>query len=493
MVSRECLYYINLRQAYLLSPFYANRLSSRTVLYTNVPRSYLDEDRIRWILGNSVKRVWIPQSTRELDDLVKEREQTAMRLEKAEFALIKMATAARNQALKSQEGSGKEPLPPSLPQLDFESSLDDATTEADSPSSMSKSVKFSEDSKPLPKPTNANEKTLPDVNGSVAGQWISHSSRPHHRPIANYGRRVDTIKWTRIQIKKLNFRISKARRESFFNPKSVMPSVFVEFETHTDAQNAYQTLTHHRPLHMSQRYLGVRPFEIVWRCLSMSWWEAIVRKFGIMALITAMIIFWSIPSALVGTISNIEYLSTKIFFLHWINKLPSAIKGVLSGIVPALALSLLMSIVPGILRSRFDDTAVNFFLLTQARLCQSFRNSDLEPHRAIRAECVFCLPGRPSIPNHDLDLGGIGCHHEDPRGSDHRRVLALTKSAQGLELLPVVFSCAEYGHWCCRPLPGFQLVQIHHPATVLCGPEKGLSQISPVATNSLGGDFSCVH
>lgn len=36
MITRESIYYINLRQAYLLSPLYAARLSSRTVLFTSV-------------------------------------------------------------------------------------------------------------------------------------------------------------------------------------------------------------------------------------------------------------------------------------------------------------------------------------------------------------------------------------------------------------------------------------------------------------------------
>ncbi|KIX09911.1 uncharacterized protein Z518_00992 [Rhinocladiella mackenziei CBS 650.93] len=349
MISRECVYYINLRQAYLLSPFYANRLSSRTVLYMNVPRQYLDEERLRWILGKSVKRIWIPQNTDELERLVKEREQTAMRLEKAEFALIKMANAARNKMLTDQKTECKEELSHSSPRLEHDS--DEAEGEITPVSERdAKGLNVSEASSPSNKSATATETTLPDVNGSVASQWLSHRSRPHHRPIANYGRRVDTIKWTRSQIKKLNFRIAKIRRQQLFTPKTMMPSVFVEFETHTDAQNAYQTLTHHRPLHMSERYLGVRPFEILWKSLSMSWWETIVRRFLIKALITAMIIFWAIPSALVGTISNVESLSEKVSFLSWIGDLPSSVKGILSGVVPAFALSLLMSIVPGILR-----------------------------------------------------------------------------------------------------------------------------------------------
>lgn len=370
MISRECIFYINLRQAYLLSPFYADRLSSRTVLYMNVPRQYLDEERLKWILGKSVKRIWIPQSTAELERLVKERDQTAMRLEKAEFSLIKMANAARTKVLKKgKSGKGQDQdqdqgqdqqQQPASPQL--KQSSDEIRKESAAGSDGSKTIQVSE-SPNSPSTINSSTSTqggkfeliLPNVNGSVAGQWLSHSSRPHHRPIANYGRRVDTIKWTRNQIKKLNSKINVVRRHQLFRPQSMMPSVFVEFETHTDAQNAYQTLTHHRPLHMSHRLIGVRPFEIIWPSLHMAWWEAIVRKFSIRAAITAMIIFWAIPSAAVGTISNITYLSTKVPFLHWIKDLPSVVKGLISGVLPAVALSLLMSIVPGILRCEFSN------------------------------------------------------------------------------------------------------------------------------------------
>src|SRR5271170_3016150 len=101
MVSRECVYYINLRQAYLLSPYYANRLSSRTVLFGCVPRQYLDEAKLRKVFGDSVKNVWVSRDSDELDHLVKEREQTALRLEKAEIILIKKANEARKLAIKN--------------------------------------------------------------------------------------------------------------------------------------------------------------------------------------------------------------------------------------------------------------------------------------------------------------------------------------------------------------------------------------------------------
>jgi len=310
----------------------------------NVPRQYLDEERLRWMLGKSVKRIWIPQTSDELDRLVKEREQTALRLEKAEFSLIRMANIARARLLKNEQGSSEEK--PHHPPFEFE-----ASAETPYPDKKTLHVTESPES-PSSASTSAREPTLPDVAGSVASKWISHGSRPRHRPIGNALRSVDTIKWSRLQIKQLNSKIRRHRQQQLFKTDNFMPSVFVEFKTHTDAQDAYQTLTHHRPLHMAQRYLGVRPFEILWDSLSMSWWQTIIRRFSIQAFICALIIFWALPCAAVGTISNIQSLSEKVSFLSWIGKLPAAIKGVLSGVLPALALSFLMSIVPGILRCK---------------------------------------------------------------------------------------------------------------------------------------------
>ena len=88
MVSRECVYFINLRQAYLLSPYYADRLSSRTVLFTCVPHQILDENKLRKIFGDAAKHIWIPREMEELDELVKNREGTTARLDKAEILLI---------------------------------------------------------------------------------------------------------------------------------------------------------------------------------------------------------------------------------------------------------------------------------------------------------------------------------------------------------------------------------------------------------------------
>ncbi|KXH42110.1 hypothetical protein CNYM01_05769 [Colletotrichum nymphaeae SA-01] len=329
-IYRECIYYINLRHAYLLSPYYSKRLSSRTVMFGCVPPKYQDAARMRKLFGDTVKNVWIPRDTSDLERLVKEREETAMRLEKAEIRLIKMANKRRNKQLKAIAAAL-----PVLPET------------VSSPPSSGSSERSDDPEKGYPHQENT---ALPDVNGSVAAQWIGASERPYHRPLANFFRRVDTIKWTRLRIKALTQQINKLRRGFLKGEGRRLPTAFVEFSSQADAERAYQTLAHNRPLHMSPRYIGIRPDEVVWSSLRMQWFERIARDFLMRAFITAAIVFWSIPSAIVGTISNIKFLSETFPFLAWITKLPDPVTGIISGLLPALALSFLMAIVPWMLR-----------------------------------------------------------------------------------------------------------------------------------------------
>lgn len=379
MVSRECVYYISLRQAYLFSPPIAARLSSRTVLFTSVPQEYLQEDKLRALFGRAVKTVWIPRDTSKLDRIVTEREQTAFRLEKAETEMIKKANEARNRILQSQPKDIE-----ANPGLTFEIPKDSASKkvkfnlednsvaarEQRSPSPSQSVVEirekpdnisfFSDNSR-----KNSSSNTtleLPNVNGSVAAQWLPASDRPYHRPLANFGKRVDTIHWTRMRLREMAPQIGKLRKEHRSKKTKPFPAVFIEFETQNDAQIAYQALPHHRALHMS-RYIGLRPYEIVWSALTIRWWSRIVRRFSILAAIAAMIIFWSIPCALIGIASNVKYLATAVPFLHWIEELPSVILALISGFLPAVALSFLMSLVPGLVRRMCPLSLRNFMKL----------------------------------------------------------------------------------------------------------------------------------
>ncbi|KAH9209246.1 hypothetical protein DL95DRAFT_526977 [Leptodontidium sp. 2 PMI_412] len=382
MVARESVYFINIRQAYLLSPHYANRLSSRTVLFTCVPNQVLDEKKLRRVFGDTVKNVWIPRETDDLDELVKEREQTADRLEKAEIQLIKKATAAYKKAVKNGhpdvEVRSQTPSPRGSGEK-TESKAVDVTVRSTSP--ISPSPPQSESPDAITSPTSTATFTTsegpyaynppPDINGSVAAQWIPASQRPSHRPIANYGRRVDTIKWTRNQLKKLAPEINKLRREYRKGKPRPIPAAFVEFQTQSDAQLAYQTLAHHRANHMKAEIVGIVPEEIVWNSMYFPWWQRIIRRFVIQGVVVVMVIFWALPAAIVGSISNITYLTSTLKFLAWINDLPTVILGLITGLLPAVALAMLMAIVPMIMRACARQAGV----ATQSRIELFVQNS----------------------------------------------------------------------------------------------------------------------
>jgi hypothetical protein len=306
LVTRESIYYINLRQAFLLSPVYANRISSRTVLFTSVPKPYLDEAKLRKVFGDSVVKIWITHNTDKVDELVEERDKVALRLEAAEVKLIKTANAERLKAIKKGAASADEQLV-----------ADEGDVES----------------------------------GSIAARWIPTKKRPSHKlgKLGLYGQKVDTINWARTRLETLIPEAAAAQAAYLAGETDPIGGVFIEFKHQSDAQAAFQTLAHHQALHMSPRYIGIQPSEIVWKSLKMSWSQRVMRTYAVYAFITALIVFWAIPVAFVGIISNVNYLKS-VSFLTWLNKIPAVIMGVVSGLLPSVMLAILMSLVPVIMR-----------------------------------------------------------------------------------------------------------------------------------------------
>lgn len=320
MITRESIFYVNLRQAYLFSPLYARRVSSRTVLFTSVPNDYLDEAKLRRMFGRQMKNLWVATDTKKIEDLVKERDKVAFKLEGAETKLIKLANAAR---LKSMKKGGHH---------DDESHLGSSVDGDGSGES-----------------------------GSVASRWINAKQRPTHRTKPLIGKKVDTINWCRAELERLIAEVEREQATHRAGDGKFVGSVFVEFYTQSEAQAAFQMLAHHQALHMAPRFIGVNPAEVIWKNLRIKWWERIIRNAATITFVILLIIFWSIPVAVVGIISNINYITNKVTFLKFINSIPPAILGVVTGLLPAVLLAVLMALLPIILRSTFipSRTAVS--------------------------------------------------------------------------------------------------------------------------------------
>ncbi len=310
MVMRESIYYINLRQAYLLSPLYASRMSSRTVLFSSVPTAYLNEAKLRRMFGKQVKNLWIANECKEIEELVEERDKVAFKLEAAETKLVKIANAARLKSIK--KGGAHE-----------EGHL-----------------------------ASTGDGNVGGESGSAAARWLKPKDRPTHRLKPIIGKKVDTINWCRSELERIIPKVEALQAKYRAGEGKFINSVFIEFYTQSEAQAAYQSLSHHQALHMSPRFIGINPEEVIWKNLKINWASRIVRNIATTAFVVALIVFWSIPVAVVGVLSNVKALETTpgLTWLKFLDKIPSVILGVVEGLLPSVLLAVLMSLLPIILR-----------------------------------------------------------------------------------------------------------------------------------------------
>lgn len=301
VVARERMWLIGLRQAWYLSRANASRLSSRTVLYLDPPKDVSTTSEVRANFGDEAKTQWVINATKPLDDLVEARDAKTMKLEYAEVAFIRQAT---KKISKSSEGENQTPA-----QL--------------------------------------LEPTHPSIE----------SARPRERTYYVTGNATSLIDRLRGDVQEAADKVN-AKRQSYqardSSTKHGRAAIFVEYLDQSAAQRAYRGESKlHIPvppnLAIKSRLIGVVPNEIIWRNLTMPQAERLSKKSVANVLIALLIVFWSIPTAIVGTISNLNYLAT-FDGLHWINSLPNPLLGLLTGFLPPFLTSLLASYVPNLMR-----------------------------------------------------------------------------------------------------------------------------------------------
>ncbi|KAG0645729.1 hypothetical protein D0Z07_7775 [Hyphodiscus hymeniophilus] len=305
IITRETVYFINLRHVYLLAPFNAAKISSRTVLFTDVPTEYLKLEKLRQLFGGSLRRAWLTTNCSDLEDKVEERDKDALKLEGAE---IKLSQAANKRRLKADNKKTK---------------------------------------------TNEGPRSVRDEEAaSLSSQWMMKKDRPTHRlgKIPLIGKKVDTIDWSRSELKRLVPEVEKFQVTQRKFDGKLLPSVFVEFGTQRAAEDAFRRMSPQKPPKMNPRAVAMRPDEVIWKNLKITKSQRVLRRIGATTFITLMIIFWAIPVAVVGAISNINYLTSKVTFLSFINDIPPAILGVVTGLLPVVLLAVLMALVPIVCR-----------------------------------------------------------------------------------------------------------------------------------------------
>ncbi|KAH3909785.1 hypothetical protein HBI56_131550 [Parastagonospora nodorum] len=292
IIARESFYVVNLRQAYRRSPWGASRLSARTILFTNVPKTLSQSTLFEMFPG--VKHAWVASNTKDLEKLVEDRDETALKLENGE---VQLQTDANKNRLKAEKGK--------------------------------------------------KHYVASDVNDGT--KWINPKKRPTHKLKFLIGKKVDTIEYGRSHLAELLPKIQAEQDKHWNGQGELVGGVFLEFDTQRHAQDAWQMMQNKKTKPNSKleaQQLGVIPQEVVWQNLRIKPAEHLVRWTAATAFISVMIIFFAVPVAFVGLVSNINYLQQQFSWLRWIGSIPPVILGVITGLLPTVMLAVLMALVP---------------------------------------------------------------------------------------------------------------------------------------------------
>ncbi|KAI5304855.1 hypothetical protein KEM55_009242, partial [Ascosphaera atra] len=162
------------------------------------------------------------------------------------------------------------------------------------------------------------------------------------------GKKVDKIEHLRKELARLNLEIEIDQQNPEKFPR--LNSAFIQFNHQVAAHMACQSIAHHIPNQMTPRMIEISPDDVIWDNMAMSWWESYLRSFGVLLIVAGMVIGWAFPVAFTGLMSQISYLEDKFNWLKWIQKLPEWVVSAIQGLLPPLFLSILMALLPMILR-----------------------------------------------------------------------------------------------------------------------------------------------
>lgn len=290
-IYRELVYYVSFRQALQATPLYDSLLSSRTLFLTDLPEKYRDEEGIRTLFPLA-QNIWFARSHKELEEKVKERAKLAAKYEAALNKVIKKSMKIRAKLIKKNTD--------------------------------------------VPAPENE----------LIA--YIPEKKQPTHRLKFLIGKKVKTLVYGPEHLGELNSEI--ADKQSNYTTAEKIGSAFLEFPSQVEAQRAYQAIPYAKELKNCQRIMGAAPEDIIWENTGTSFAVRHIKNILARTLLTLTIIFWSIPVLVVGCISNINYLTTIVPFLSFINNLPQVLMGIITGLLPTILLALLMSLLPPYIR-----------------------------------------------------------------------------------------------------------------------------------------------
>lgn len=301
VIYREMYYYTTMRHAIQVSPLVQSLASSKTVFLTDCDMAALDGDLIKKLFKN-VDTVKFAQDFTKLEKNCQERDKISLKLEN-------LLNKQINKAVK-------------------------------------KVAKWSKKGEPIDE----------GLAGKPKEDFQSYTNkRPHHRlkekwynkiPLVGGGKKVDSIEYYLARIDELNKEISH-QQENHETEFEYIGAMFIQFHTQYDAQKCYQTVNFVLEKgSFGQKYIGYAPEDIIWANVSLNKTVRSGKQKVAATILVLLLIFWAVPVAVVGCISNINFLTDKVPFLKFIDNCPDVLLGLITGLLPVIMLAVLMMLVP---------------------------------------------------------------------------------------------------------------------------------------------------
>ncbi|KAF9086412.1 hypothetical protein BGX29_001419 [Mortierella sp. GBA35] len=160
------------------------------------------------------------------------------------------------------------------------------------------------------------------------------------------GEKVDLINYYTERLAQLNYEIESAQQTGSLK---LLNSAFIQFNSQFGAHSAVQTVVHPKPFHMAPMFVEISPLDVVWDNMNLGTIISKGRRLIILAVSTAMTLFWTVPTLFVSSIASLADIVQSFQFLAFLERLPPNVIGLVEGILPPLLLAGLMALLPVIL------------------------------------------------------------------------------------------------------------------------------------------------
>lgn len=331
---REKVNFIDVRQRFLTSPEHRLKASARTVLITNIPTEYRSKEALEALYDvfvdnddRSKLTVWVNRDYSSLRALVARRRTLRHGLEKEELKILRRVN---NDHRKDGEPGASES---SVTHTSQDSQVPNGeSTPKIKTDEESISSAFEEDCDQAPQLWHKYSSQVSLLRGKD-GSWKPTSIFRFW--VRGERRKAPKIAWLRTEIARLTVQIDglllKLDDEELFKKQN---SAFIQFDRQMAAHMACSLVSHNKAGRMSPRFVEVAPHEIIWPNMDVTSFGRFVRTCIALLIFAAMLFLWGIPTTILGSLSQLGSLSYSVSWLHWLQKWPDWIIGLISGKLP---------------------------------------------------------------------------------------------------------------------------------------------------------------